>query len=475
MNAVRRAALAMTMVVALAGLAACGGGSSSSDKGSPGTTAASVDELAKQCPLDPLAKATKPVKITYWHAMTRANEDTLKKITTAFNASQHDVQVTLVNQQGYDNNFTKFKTVAGTSDAPDLLQIEDTNLQRMIDSQSIVPAAACVAAAKADISDILPRVVNYYSVAGTLYPVPFNVSNPVFYYNKDAFTKAGLDPNKPPTTFAEIKTDAQALKTAGFKFGFYYKRDSWVLEQFLSLAGEPYVDNGNGRDKRADKVAFDTPYARSILTQLADLVHSGLAGTNPASGPGEIDNLTSICNGNNAMTIDTSAALGTVYQVLGGGGCPAKVTVGVAPLPGSTTKGGVLVGGAANYIVKGSDPAKIAAAWKYAQYLTTPAVQAEWGAGTGYVPISKQAVESATIKQLWAKSPGFTVAYDQLSNGAENSATAGPVIGDYGGVRDAVTNMLEAILITKKDVAAALTAATSTANAAIQSYNDKQS
>ena len=49
----------------------------------------------------------------------------------------------------------------------------------------------------ADISDILTRVVQYYSVGGVLYPVPFNVSNPVLYYNKVAFRKAGLDPAKP--------------------------------------------------------------------------------------------------------------------------------------------------------------------------------------------------------------------------------------------------------------------------------------
>ncbi len=473
MTSVRRAVLVMTMVVALAGLAACGG-SSSPNKAAPGTTAASQDQLAKQCPLSALTAATKPVKITYWHAMTRANEDTLKALTAKFNASQHDVQVTLVNQQSYDDNFTKFKTVAGTGDSPDLVQIEDIDLQRMIDSGAVIPAAACVAASKADISDILPRVRNYYSVAGTLYPVPFNDSNPVFYYNKAAFTKAGLDPNKPPATWAEVKTDAQALKSSGLKFGFYYKRDSWVLEQFLSLAGEPYVDNGNGRTKRADKVVFDTPTARSILSDLADLVHGGLAGTNAASGPGEFDNLLSICNGENAMTIDTSAALGTAYQVLGGGGCKAKVEIGIAPLPGSSAAGGVLVGGAANYIAKGSDPAKVAAAWKFAQFLTTPESQAQWGAGTGYVPISKLAVTSPTITQLWAKSPGYKVAYDQLANGAENTATAGPVIGDYQGVRDAVINMLESILITKTPVATALSSATSTANAAIAAYNSKQ-
>jgi sn-glycerol 3-phosphate transport system substrate-binding protein len=384
------------------------------------------------------------------------------------------VQVTLVNQQGYDDNFTKYRTVAGTKDAPDLIQIEDTDLQQMIDSQSILPAAACVAASHADLSDILPRVVSYYSVGGTLYPVPFNVSNPVFYYNKAAFQKAGLDPTKAPTTFDEIKTDAQKIKAAGYQYGFYYKRDAWVLEQFLALNGEPYVNNGNGREKRATAVLFDTATARSILGDIQDLVHSGLAATNPSSGPSEFDNLLSICNGKSAMTIDTSAALGTAYSVLSSGGCSVKVSIGVAPLPESNGQGGVLVGGAANYIPKGSDPAKIAAAWKFAQFLTTPASQATWSAGTGYVPISKQATQSTAIQQLWATKPGYKVAYDQLANGKENVATAGPVIGDYGGVRKAVTDMLEAILITNQAVDAALKSAVSKANDAITTYNSSQ-
>ncbi len=33
--------------------------------------------------------------------------------------------------------------------------------------------------------------------------MPFNVSNPVFYFDKNAFRKAGLDPDKPPATLDE--------------------------------------------------------------------------------------------------------------------------------------------------------------------------------------------------------------------------------------------------------------------------------
>ncbi len=459
----------ITVGVIAALVAGCGG----SSKSASSTTVPKADTLAKQCPLDALTKATKPVNIVYWHAMTQANEDTLKSLTAKYNASQSDVHVSLVAQGSYDDSLTKFRTVAGTGDAPDLLQIEDTATQQMIDSQSIVPAQACIAAANADVSDIVPRVIQYYSVGKVLYPVPFNVSNPVFYYNKVSFRNAGLDPEKPPTTFAEVATDAQKLKASGVKYGFYYKRDPWVLEQFLALNGEAYVNNGNGRVKRATSVLFNTPAARTLFGELDTLVSSGVAGTNPASGSSQYDNLLSICSGTNAMTIDTSAALGTAYEVLGGGGCAAKVEIGVAPLPGANGAGGTLVGGAANYIVKGKNSAKIAAAWKFAQYLTTPAVQSAWAAGTGYVPISKESVTSKAIVELWAKRPGYKVAYDQLITGKENEATAGPVIGDYQGVRKAITDALESFLIGSTPPDAAITKAVQAANDAIKAYNDR--
>lgn len=470
----RRVAVVVAAAAVVVG--ACGGGNKSNKSydgrggGQPGTTVA-PDRLARQCPLAALASAPKPVRITYWHAMQRANETTLKKLTAQFNAAQSDVRVTLVNQQGYDESFTKYKSAAGTKDAPDLVQIEDTALQQMIDSETVVPAAACVAAGTTDVSDILPRVLAYYTVAGTLYPVPFNVSNPVFYYNKVAFRKAGLDPAQAPATLAEVSTDAQRIKAAGYQYGFYYKRDSWVLEQYLALNGLPYVDNGNGRTGRAGRALFDTPAARAVLTQIAAMVRSGVAASNPSSGPSGFDNLLAICNGKAAMTIDTSAALGTAYDVLGAGQCPSKVEIGVAPLPGATASGGVLVGGAANYIPKGTDPAKIAAAWRFAQFLTTPGAQATWSAGTGYLPISRQAARSSTITKLWAERPGYKVAYDQLVNGPTNEATAGPVIGAYKSVRDEVTKMLEAVLISGAPVDRALAAAVTASDAAIAEYN----
>jgi len=424
-----------------------------------------------KCPVKALDRArSKPVDIVMWHSMNRANEETLQRLTDQFNASQGDVRVKLLNTTSYNDTFIKYRAGLGGGDLPDLVQIEDTGLQGMIDSQSIVPIEQCVKADKYDTADFIERVLNYYTVGKTLYGMPFNVSNPVLYYNKQAFQKAGLDPNKPPTTLEEVRAAAQKLVDTGTtKFGYSIKLDPWYLEQWLAKAGKPFVNNANGRAKRATAVAFDTKAGREIFAWLDSMVDDKLA-LNTGPPEGNVDNLLAIGAGNSAMTIDTSASLGTILQVLGSGQFP-NVTIGVAPMPGPTGKGGVLVGGAALYIPRRSSPEKQAAAWRFIKFLNEPANQATWSIGTGYVPIRKSALDDPALKAAWAKTPEYRVAYDQLVTGVDNVATAGPVIGPYREVRDAVVNAMTSMLTQGQDPKAALAQAADKANQEIQSYN----
>jgi sn-glycerol 3-phosphate transport system substrate-binding protein len=462
---VRRSSTALAVVVlAVVGLAV------------PVAVAAPAQSSGK-CPLGALKNAkSKPVQITYWQGgFQRANEEELTRLVDKFNSSQNDVHVSVVNQTTYPDTLNKFRAGLSSGDLPDLVNIEDTGLQQMIDTGAILPAQACVSADKYDLSDNLKRVVDYYSVKGKLYPVPFNVSNPVLYYNKKAFEKAGLDPSNPPKTLDEVKAAAQKLKDSGAvsQAGFGMKLDPWYLEQWSALGGKTYVNNSNGRKSRATSTTFDNGTGKEIFTFLDDMVKSGLARTNSADGPSAFDNLLGVGNGNFGMTIDTSAALGTIQQVLASGQYP-DVELGVAPMPGPKGKGGVLVGGAANYIVNKSSPEKQAAAWQFAKFLNDPETQAEWAVGTGYVPIRQSATNLSPVQQLWASNPAFKVAYDQLVGGVANTATAGPVIGDYQGVRDVVLDS-EQQMFNGMSPSAALKLAKQNANSKIEEYNSRVS
>jgi sn-glycerol 3-phosphate transport system substrate-binding protein len=444
-------------------VAACSGGKGETKGGS----ASGGGQTAGKCPLGAIAKApAKPVDIIVWHAMTQANETALTKLTDQFNGSQRDVRVKLVNQTAYDDTFTEFKAGLGSGDLPDLVQLQDTSLQLMIDSRAVLPAQACVDAEKYDLSDHIARVVDYYTVKNVLWPMPFNVSNLVLLYNKQAFTRAGLDPEKAPATLEEIRAASQKIVASGAaKAGLALKTAPEYPEQWLAKAGQPYVNNGNGRQQRATAVTFDNQAGLDVYTWLASMVTDKLAIATPNRG---FDHLFAVANANAAMTIESSASLGTILGVVGN---YPSVTLGVGAFPGPPGQGGVLVGGAALYIVNKSSPAKQEAAWRFAKFLNEPASQAAWSAGTGYVPIRKSAIDLEPIQKRWAEVPGFRVGYDQLLAGGTNAATAGPVIGDYVGVRKAVEDALQAMVTTGTPPKQAIDRAAQRANAAIKDYN----
>src|SRR5262245_53768337 len=182
-----------------------------------------------QCPVNALSG--KPVEVEMWHSMNAANNDALQRLVAKFEAANPNIQVKLVNQTSYDDTFTKYRAGLTSGDLPDLVQLKDTELQGMIDSRSILPVQACVKADHYDLSDYVERPIKYYTVGKTLWGMPFNVSNPVLYYNKQAFQKAGLDPNQPPKTLDEVRAAAQKLVDTGTtKFGYAAKLDPWYLE-----------------------------------------------------------------------------------------------------------------------------------------------------------------------------------------------------------------------------------------------------
>jgi sn-glycerol 3-phosphate transport system substrate-binding protein len=424
------------------------------------------------CPTAALAKAKGTVNISFWESMVRANGTTLTALTNKFNSSQSKVHVTLVDQNSYTTTWEKYQAGLSNGQLPAVAQLQDINLQGAIDTQSILPAQSCINATRYKTSDFVSRALAYWRADGIQQAMPFAVSNPIVYYNKQAFKAAGLTPTKPPATLGQYLSDAAALKAHGS--GVALKLDPWHLETWLATSNTLFVNNANGRRSRATKAAFVGPTAKKIWTDLDQLVTSGDATTNPSTGPDEFDDLLGIGTGKYGMTIDTSAALGTIAGLLSGGQYP-NVTLGVGPFPvlSTKTKGGIEPGGSALYISNKVPAAQQAAAWKYITFLDSPASQATWAAGTGYIPIRKSSVATSTIQQLWATNPGFKVAYQQLVNGATTPATAGAVIGPYPTVRTAILNAEESMYTHGASPTAALRTAQQQVNSILSNYNQR--
>ncbi|MDI3257949.1 MAG: ABC transporter substrate-binding protein, partial [Kyrpidia sp.] len=197
-----------------------------------------------------------PVHITLWHAMGGAAGKGIDELVNRFNASRPNIQVTAVYQGSYDDEFNKFKTVQGSDNAPSVMQVYDIGTRYMIDSGAAVPVQGFIDQDHYDMSDFEPNIVAYYTLDGKLHSMPFNSSNPILYYNKTAFKEAGLDPDRPPTTWDELEADARKLAKTGpdgkpTRYGMALAIYGWFFEQYLANQGALYADNGNGRQARA--------------------------------------------------------------------------------------------------------------------------------------------------------------------------------------------------------------------------------
>jgi len=442
---------------------ACGGGA----PGGGGAGSPSGDQSA----LAP-GKDVKPAaNITWWHAMGGVNGEALNKIVSQFNASQSNIKVTTVFQGGYDDLLSKLNTALASNAAPALVQVYDIGQAYMRDSGQVVPMQAFIDRDKFDTSDFEPAVLNYYKYQDKLQSMPWNASSSIFYYNKDAFKEAGLDPEKPPVTFSEIteaakkltKKDANGQTT---RYGFGPSIYGWFFEQLLATSGSLYADNGNGRDDRATKVVYNNAAGKAIL----DWWKAGIDG-GYFYNPG-IDNAgaTSAFNsGKTAMYLESSAALrGNINAVAG----KFQIGTGLFARPDSRPKdGGNIIGGASLYIMKSRPVEEQQAAWEFVKYAMTPAVQAQWQSDTGYYAIRKSAYNEPPAKEWATKYPQFQTPVDQIRNSPQNRMTNGAVLGIFAQARARTQKMIESVLLGQATSQQALDAAVAEMNDAIEKYN----
>ena len=211
--------LALLMAGALVA-AACGGDSGESAGGD-----------GAECPVGALEDADGPVDVTLWHTYVGLTSETINKLADEYNASQDQVKVTVENQgTAYEELLRKYRQGIPSGDLPDIGVMEEANLQFLADSGTVVPASACAEADDyTEYDDFLPGVIDFYTVDEALQPASFNVSTNMFYYNRDHFEAAGLDPDAPPQTLDEVAEAARAIKAAG------------VTEQPLVLNMQPVV------------------------------------------------------------------------------------------------------------------------------------------------------------------------------------------------------------------------------------------
>lgn len=298
--------------------------------------------------------------------------------------------------------------------------------------------------------------------------MPFNSSTPILYYNKTAFKEAGLDPEKAPADFDEVKTYSEKLtKKDGStvtQYGYSMAIYGWFFEQFLAKQLQPFANNGNGRDSSATAVDFkNNGGGLKILNTWKSLYDQGLLGN---FGRKTADTQNAFLAGKTAMFIDSTASLKTVLDGVNG-----KFEVGTAFLPkiNKDDKGGVSIGGGSLWILNKDDEAKQKATFEFIKFMVEPEQQVYWNENTGYFPITTKAYDLQEMKDHLAKTPQFKTAIDQLH--ASPKESRGALLGVFPEARQTIETNIEAALQGKLTTEEAIETSEKSINAAIEKYN----
>src|SRR5690606_32420222 len=219
--------------------------------------------------------------INFWHSMQGALGERVNTLVDEFNKSQSDYVVHAIYKGAYGESMNAGIAAFRAGNAPDILQVFEVGTATMMYAKGAVQPVQEMsekAGDPIDPSGFIGAVAGYYSSPdGKLVSMPFNSSTPVFYYNKDACKKAGLDPENPPKTWEELAEAGRKLKSAGMECGYTTGYPSWVqLETFSAWHNVPYASKDNGFGGLDARLAIDSELHQRHLETLATMAKEGI-------------------------------------------------------------------------------------------------------------------------------------------------------------------------------------------------------
>jgi sn-glycerol 3-phosphate transport system substrate-binding protein len=457
----RSLALLIAVLLLSLSLAACGGGG----------------EEAAPTGGTPSAKAGGgTVTIDLWHSETAANVDTLQSLASRYNSSQDEVKVRLSFQGTPAELMAKVTASLGSRQVPAIALLDESEPQKMIDSGAIAPVQDFIDQEGYDLSDLNETLIRSYTAEGKVWAMPFCSGMPLLYYNKVTFREVGLDPESPPRDLEEVRQYSEKIfkrDAAGnvVRSGIAIDIQDWT-ERMVAEHDDLFVDNENGHDGRATKVLFDNDTGRWFFQWWHDMVDSGLA-FNVGRNPTFADGLLAIASDRAGMTFSYSSALRSVIDALEAGVQGVEIGVGGLPgVPGGTGAPYLINRGL--WILNLRPEEEQEAAWKFIKWLMEPEQQAEWFAGSGYLPVSRAAIDLPAAKEVVAKYPQFQVPLDlYLNNPATSAAQSVALLGPFPQVREELSRAAEAMLAGAKDPDQALEDAATESDRIIEEYNQR--
>ena len=392
-------------------------------------------------------------EVIWWHSMGGALGEWVNDVAKEFNNRQKDYKVTAVFKGSYDESMTAAIAAFRAGNAPHILQVFEVGTATMMASKAAIKPVAVLmkeAGEKFDPSVYVQAVSGYYTAPnGQMMSMPFNSSTTVLHYNKDAFKAAGLDPEKPPTTWPQIALAAAKLKANGSKCPFTTSWQSWTqLESFSAWHNVEFATKRNGFGGMDARLNITTPLHVRHIENLANMAKNGLF---VYKGRGNAADATFV-SGECAMTTGSSALYGSVKR-------NAKFAGGIGALPFYPDVPGApqntVIGGASLWVMNGKKAEEYKGVAKFFSYLSDANVQAVNHQRTGYLPITTEAYTITEKSGFYKQNPGTDVSVTQMIRKVTDKSR-GIRLGNFVQIRTVIDEEMEQVWAGKKSAADAL-------------------
>jgi sn-glycerol 3-phosphate transport system substrate-binding protein len=366
--------------------------------------------------------------LQFWHIFGDVLGGHLEDIVSTFNDRDNGITVELTSKGGYTPTFQATMSAVNAGNAPHIGHFSTGDGVAAIASDQFVPVSDLLGD-RIDFQErFIPPLTDYFKFPGSdkFFSMPMNNSTAIMNYNRDMFEEAGLDPDSPPRTFAEVRqVSEQLVSETQAEHGCAWANVRWFVGQWHGWNDSFMYDMENGRQapqKGPSEIYFDREPARSIYSWWKGMLDDGLymptqQGWGDASGA-------AMQSWKVGITLGSTAGLGRTATIAEEASEPFEL--GAAPLFSPTEdRFGNRIGGGSLFVPKQAlqSDAEEQAVVEFFDWITGPEPQAEWFKRTGYFPINSDSRSLLEEEGFFEENPAWTAGFRSLEESETGPTT----------------------------------------------------
>lgn len=398
-------------------------------------------------------------EVDFWYSGGKTAVKVVQDIVDDYNKSQDTYFVKTVTQADYSETYEKLQAAIAGNVAPDVVLLESDSARGLSDKNLVVDLSEKM---KKDNDFNEDDYVSTFFEQGKddndkIFGIPAYGTTQVLYYNKNAFNKAGIDPNN-IKTWQDLAQAASKIKNDGeYTYGWepMWGADN-LIDASLSNGGTIFSDDGK-------KVTINSKEWVEVWSNFEKWIHDDKTMAIHSGGQGweywyktiddVIQNKAGGYTGSSGDQADLDFSIvGAIEQPSWKDGTESKPVARALML---------------SVLTKSSEE-KQAGAYDFMKYFTNVKSQAKWSMSTGYVPVNKGVLDDDDYMKYTQENPQALVPYTQAEHGSIY-----PYDPTNGAVKDALKIAADKVEIDGSSAKDALDEAQKTAQKALDEALEK--